>query len=77
MKPICLRDKVKSRFFQLLLIFKTPRADPRTRQRSENPTPGTTRMCESPVGSRGRWLGLELTDTLFTLVDANYDGANF
>ena len=31
------------KFIELLLWFKTPRA----RQRSENPTPGATRMCES------------------------------
>ena len=44
--------------------FKTPGADPRARQRSENPTPGATRMCESPGVARGGWLGLELSDTL-------------
>ena len=31
----------------------TPRADPRARQRSENPTPWATRMCESPGVARG------------------------
>ena len=34
------------RTFTLILI--PPGADPRARQRSENPTPGATRMCESP-----------------------------
>ena len=32
----------------------SPGAHPRARQRSENPTPGATRMCESPVGRSGR-----------------------
>ena len=43
-----------------------PQADPRARQRSEKPTPGATRMCESPGVARGGrgWSGLELTDTL-------------
>ena len=30
-----------------------PQADPRARQRSENPTPGATKMCESPRVARG------------------------
>ena len=30
-----------------------PRANPRARQRSENLTPGATRMCESPGVARG------------------------
>ena len=34
------------------------------KDRSENPTPGATRMCESPGVARGVWSGLELTDTL-------------
>ena len=36
---------------------------PRERQRSENPTPGATKMWESPGVARGGWSGLELTDT--------------
>ena len=41
-----------------------PGANPQARQRSENPTPGATRMCESPGVTQGGWSGLELTDTL-------------
>ena len=65
---ICLKDKAKfALFFQNYRTF-TP--SPRARQRSENPTPGGTRMCESPGVARGGggcgegWSGLELTDTL-------------
>ena len=41
------------RIVKLLLWFKTPRATPQARQRSENPTPGATRMCESPGVAQG------------------------
>ena len=77
--PLCLRDKVKSRFFQLLLRFKEadPRADSRARQRRENPTQGQLEYANSRRTPGGRWSDLELTGRLFTLVDANYDGANF
>ena len=40
---------------------KTPEADPQARQRSENPSPGATRMCESQGMARGdgqAWNGL-------------------
>ena len=48
----------------LLSPGQTPWTDPRGRQRSENPAPGETRMCESPGGGQGGgWSGLELTDT--------------
>ena len=48
----------KNRTFSKLSNFyfdlrPPPRADPRARQRSENPTPGATRMCESPGVARG------------------------
>ena len=59
--PICVRDKAK-----IALLFQNYRTftlilDPRARQRSENLTPGATRMCG---GRPGGWSGLELTDTL-------------
>ena len=44
--------------------WANPRADLRARQRSENPTPGATKMCESSGGRPGGWSGLDLTDTL-------------
>ena len=54
------RQSKNRAFFQNYRIFilsKTPlanpRADPRERQRSKNPTPGATRMCESPGVERG------------------------
>ena len=71
---ICLRDKATiALFFSTLSNFyfdlRPPRqthgTDPRARQRSENPTPGATRMCKSPGVARGGWSGLELADTLF------------
>ena len=50
---------------ELLLWFKTsPGADPRARQRSENPTPGATRMLRIARSLPGEWSGLELTDTV-------------
>ena len=66
-----LREKANRALFQNYRTFtltKTPGAnppaDPRSRQGSENPTPGATRMCESPGVARGEgWSGLELTDT--------------
>ena len=57
------------KIIELLLWFKTPLGKTPARQRSENPTPGATRMCESPgvAGGGGGggegWSGLELTDT--------------
>ena len=68
--PISLRDKAKIALFSKLSNFyfdlRPPGADPRAKQRSENPTPGATRMCESPrVARGGGWSGLELTDTLY------------
>ena len=67
---ICLRDKAKIALFLKLsnFYFKTPPgANPWARQRSENPTPVATRMCESPgVARGGGWSGLGLTDTLRT-----------
>ena len=53
-------SKLSNFYFDL----RPPEADPRTRQSSENPTPGATRMCESSGVARGGWSGLELTDTL-------------
>ena len=53
-------SKLSNFYFDL----RPPGADPRARQRSENPTPGATRMCESPGVARGGWSGLELADTL-------------
>ena len=52
------------KYFDLRPPWANPRADPLAKQRSENPTPGTTKMCESPGVVWGRWSGLELTDTL-------------
>ena len=53
----CLRDKAKITLFfkivKLLFWLKTPQANPQARQRGENPTPGTTRMCESPGVTQG------------------------
>ena len=63
-----LRDKAKIALFFKISLIKTPRAnpraDPRAKQRSENPTPGATKICESPGVARWGWSGLELTDTL-------------
>ena len=53
----CARAKLSNFYFD---PGPPPGADHRARQRSENPTPGATRMCESP----GVWSGLELTETL-------------
>ena len=53
----CLRDKAKIALFSKLSNFyfglRHPWANPQARQRSENPTPGATRMCESPGVARG------------------------
>ena len=64
------QSKIRAYFSKLSNFYfasRPPRAnslaDPRARQRSENPTPGAIRMCESP-GVAGGWSGLELTDTL-------------
>ena len=55
------KNRAFFKIIELLLRCKTHRA----RQRSENPTPGATRMCESPEVARGGGRsGLELTDTL-------------
>ena len=51
------------KIMELLLWFETSRGKPPGKKRSENPTPGATRMCESPGVARGGWSGLELTDT--------------
>ena len=62
-----LKRQSKNRaFFKLSNFYfdsRHPGATPRARQRSENPTPGATRMCESPGVARGGWSGLELTVT--------------
>ena len=60
-----LFSKLSKFYFDLRPPGANPRADLRARQRSENPTPGATRMCESPGVARGDGHGLELTDTLF------------
>ena len=39
-------------FSELSNFYVDPQADSRARQRSENPTPGATRMCESPRVAR-------------------------
>ena len=53
---IALISKLSNFFFDL-----RPRgAEPRARQRSENPTT----ECANPRRSPGRWSGLELTDAL-------------
>ena len=53
-RAICLRDKAKVALFfkiiELLLLFKTPRADPRERQRSETRPQGQLE-CANPRGS--------------------------
>ena len=55
--PICLRDKGKIALFSKLSNFyfdlRPPQADPWAKQRSENPTPGATRMCKCPGVSQG------------------------
>ena len=70
-----IETKQKSRIFSKLSDFyfdlrlsPPPPPPRRARQRRENPTPGATRMCESPgVARRGGWSVLELTDTLIRL----------
>ena len=57
----------KNRAFSKLSNFyfdlRPPGADPQARQRSENPTPGATRMYESQGSpGLGGWSGSELTD---------------
>ena len=51
------RQSENRAFFSKLSNFycdlRTPGADPWARQRSENPTPGATRICESPGVTRG------------------------
>ena len=40
--------------YRTFTLIEDPREDSRARQRSENPTPGATIMCESPgVAGRG------------------------
>ena len=63
------RQSENRAFFSKLSNFyfdlRPPWADPRARQKSENPTPGATKMCESQGVARGRGRsGLELTDAL-------------
>ena len=62
-QKLCFFSKLSNFYFDL----RPPRADPQARQRSENPTPGATTICESPGlarGGGGGWSGLGLTDTL-------------
>ena len=59
------RQSKNRAFFKIIHELRPP-ADPRARRRSENPTPGTTRMCE--LGCPGRWSGLELTDNYMQLL---------
>ena len=47
------RQSKNRAFFHFYFDLRPPRADPRARQRSENPSPGATRMCESPGVARG------------------------
>ena len=49
----CLRDKAKIAHFSKLSNFYFGLRHPQARQRSENPTPGATRMCKSPGVARG------------------------
>ena len=42
------KNRAFFKIIEFLFRFKTPQADPRARQASENPTPGATKMCESP-----------------------------
>ena len=54
----CLRDKSKiaiifSKLSNFYFDLIPPGQNPRARQRSENPTPGAIRMCESPGVARG------------------------
>ena len=55
-------SKLSNVYFDL----RPPWANPRARQRSENPIPGATRMCESP-GVALQLSSLELTDTLHAI----------
>ena len=64
------QSKLFSKLSNFYFDLRAPRReDPRARQRSENPTPGATRMCESrgSLGGGGNYQelsGLEFTDTL-------------
>ena len=50
---IALFSKLSNFYFDLRPPGQTPGTDLRATQRSENPTPGATRMCESPGVARG------------------------
>ena len=46
-------SKLSNFYFDSRSAGADPRADSRARERSENPTPGATRMCECPGVARG------------------------
>ena len=65
------RQSENRAFFKIIELYfdLRPPGQTRARQRSENPTPRASRMCESPgVARGGGWSGLELTDTLGQLI---------
>ena len=57
---VCLSDKAKIALFQnyrISIWIEDPQEEQRGRQRSKNPTPGTTRMCNPwgwPEGEDGQ-----------------------
>ena len=48
MKRAATQFALFSKLSNFYFGLRHPRANPQVRQRSENPTPGATRMCESP-----------------------------
>ena len=55
------RQSKNRTFFKIIELYfdLAPRgANPRARQRSENPIPGATRMCKSPGVARGEMVRL-------------------
>ena len=53
MKRAATQFTLFSKLSNFYFGLRHPRANPQARQRSENPTPGATRMCESPGVARG------------------------
>ena len=61
---IIFKDKLGLQLSPVYIIGKFTLINTWARQRSENPTPGANKICESPgVARRRGWSGLELTDT--------------
>ena len=53
MKRAATQFALFSKLSNFYFGLRHPWANPQARQRSENPTPGATRMCESPGVARG------------------------